>query len=245
MKIRIFAVLLLAAVCFAMFTGCSAVNALQQLDRVEDAIDHRLDVAEEKLENQIESAFTETAVPNAQSPDAAPAQTASADAKQIAKEEALSIALNHVGLTEDQISRLHIQFGYDDGHPEYDVDFHYDGMEYDYEIHAETGKILHSEIEPADRIPESASKADTTAAAPAQAPAQSAEKRLTSEEVRDIALNHAGLSANDVKGLRVEFDYDDGRPEYDVDFRSGGYEYEYEIHAETGDIITWDKEWDD
>lgn len=159
MKIRIFAVLLLAAVCFTLFTGCSAVNALQQLDRAEEVIEHRLDVAEDKLERRIEATFTEAAVPQAQAPDAAP-------------------------------------------------------------------------------------KVDTSAAAPAQAPAQPA-NRLTGEEARDIALRHAGLSANDVRGLRVEFDYDDGRPEYDVDFRSGGYEYDYEIHAETGDIITWDKELDD
>ena len=32
---------------------------------------------------------------------------------------------------------------------------------------------------------------------------------------------------------------------YEVDFEADGYEYEYEIHAETGEIITWDKEWDD
>ena len=239
MKIRIYAVLLLAAVCFTLFTGCSAVNALQQIDRAEEIIDHRLDAVEEKIENRIESAFTESAVPKAQTPDAA------AEIKQITKEDAVSIALKHAGLTEDQIIRLHTQFGYDDGHPEYDVDFLYDGMEYDYEIHAETGKILHSECELADFVPESTPKADTTMAAPAQAPTQPAENRLTSEEARDVALQHAGLSANDVKGLRVEFDYDNGRPEYDVEFNSGGYEYDYEIHAETGEIISWDKEWDD
>jgi len=244
MKIRIYAVLLLAAVCITLFTGCSSVSALQQLDRAEDALDRHLDVAEERIERQIESVFTETAVPKAQAPDAASAQAA-AENKQIAKEEAVSIALKHAGLTEDQVTRLHTRFDYDDMRPEYDVEFLYDGMEYDYEIHAETGKILHSECELADHIPESAPKADTTTAAPAQAPSPSAENRLTSEEARDIALRHAGLTADAVKGLRVDFDYDDGRPEYEVDFRSGGYEYDYEIHAETGEIITWDKEWDD
>ena len=159
--------------------------------------------------------------------------------------DSVSIALKHAGLTKDQVTYLHTRFGYDDMRPEYDVDFLYDGMEYDYEIHAETGKILQSEHELADRIPENAPKADTTAATPAQAPAQPAGNRLTSEEVRDIALRHAGLTADTVKGLRVEFDYDDGRPEYEVDFRSNGYEYDYEIHAETGEIIDWDKEWDD
>ena len=245
MKIRIYAVMLLAAVCFTLFTGCSAVNALQQLDRAEEVIEHRLDVAEDKLERRIEAAFTEAVVPKAQAPDAAPTQTTAADTKQITKEDAVSIALKHAGFTEDQVIHLRTQFGYDDGRPEYDVDFYCNGMEYDYEIHAETGKILHSECEPADYIPEGSGKADTTMAAPAQAPTQPSENRLTGEEARDIALRHAGLTLNDVKGLRVEFDHDDSRPEYDVDFRSSGYEYDYEIHAETGDIITWDKELDD
>lgn len=244
MKIRIYAILLLAAVCFTLFTGCASVSALQQLDRAEEVLDHHLDVAEEKIENQIEAALTEAPVSKEQAP-AAPAQTAAAEAKQITEEEAVSIALKHAGLTKDQVTHLYARFGYDDMRPEYDVDFLYDGMEYDYEIHAETGKILQSEHELTDRIPENAPKADTTAAAPAQAPAQPAGNRLTDEEARDIALRHAGLTADAVKGLRVEFDYDDGRPEYEVDFRSDGYEYDYEIHAETGEIIDWDKEWDD
>ena len=144
MKIRIYAVLLLAAVCFTLFTGCSAVNALQQINRAEEIIDHRLDAVEEKFESRIESALTESAAPKAQAPDAA------AEIKQIAKEDAVSIALKHAGLTKDQIIRLHTQFGYDDGHPEYDVDFLYDGMEYDYEIHAETGMIRSWDQERAD-----------------------------------------------------------------------------------------------
>ena len=238
MKIRILAVLLLAAFCFTLFTGCSAVHALQQLDRAEEVIDHRLDVVEEKIENRIESVFTEPAVPKAQAP-------AATESKQITKEDAVSIALKHAGLTEDQVTHLHTQFGYDDGRPEYDVDFLYDAMEYDYEIHAETGEILHIERELADHVPSASPNIDTVTAVPAQVPSEPVENRLTGEEARDVALRHAGLSANDVKGLRVEFDYDDGRPEYEVDFHSSGYEYDYEIHAETGEIISWDKEWDD
>lgn len=69
--------------------------------------------------------------------------------------------------------------------------------------------------------------------------------RLTPEEVQAIALEHAGLTAGQVKHLRAEFDFDDGVPEYDVEFREGRWEYEYEIHAETGAIRSYDKDWDD
>jgi len=38
---------------------------------------------------------------------------------------------------------------------------------------------------------------------------------------------------------------DDGIPEYSVEFRHDGWEYDYEIHAQTGKILDWDKERDD
>ena len=42
--------------------------------------------------------------------------------------------------------------------------------------------------------------------------------------------------------LRTEFDFDEGRPEYEVDFHHDGWEYDYEIHAETGKILSRDKD---
>ena len=92
-----------------------------------------------------------------------------------------------------------------------------------------------------DFIPE-----PTPAATPAATgPARNQPQYLSKDEAKNIALRHAGLAEKDVTHLRVEFDYDDGVPEYEVDFRHGGYEYDYEIHAETGKIRTWDKDWDD
>lgn len=163
---------------------------------------------------------------------------------QISKEDAIQIALNHAGVTVDQVSFLYADFGYDDGRPEFDVDFHYDGWEYDYEIHAETGAIVRSEREPADELPAAtdATPIATQPSAESTTPEQST--LLTKEEARDIALGHAGLSAAEVSHLKVEFDYDDGIPEYDVDFHHGGYEYDYEIHAENGSIIKSEKERD-
>lgn len=68
---------------------------------------------------------------------------------------------------------------------------------------------------------------------------------LTREEAEAIALKHAGLTAEKVKGLRAEYDRDDGVPEWEVEFYSGNMEYDYEIHAETGKILSWDQERDD
>ena len=61
----------------------------------------------------------------------------------------------------------------------------------------------------------------------------------------DAALGHAGFNADQVSGLRCEKDYDDGREIYDVEFRHGGYEYNYDIDAHSYRIVEWDKDYDD
>lgn len=173
--------------------------------------------------------------PATAAPTEAPAPT---ELKRIAAEEAETIALNHAGVSADKVTRIHTEFDYDDGRPEYDIEFYADGWEYDYEIHAETGEILRSEAEPPESRPVTTEPAATEASATMPA-------RISENEARDIALAHAGLSADQVSRLRVTFDYDDGRPEYEVDFAYDGFEYDYEIHAETGKILSWDKDRDD
>jgi len=70
-------------------------------------------------------------------------------------------------------------------------------------------------------------------------------KQLTAEEAKAIALKDAGLTVEQVTGLRAELDRDDGRPEWEVDFHHDGFEYDYTIHAETGKILESDKDRDD
>ncbi len=68
---------------------------------------------------------------------------------------------------------------------------------------------------------------------------------IGAERAEEIALNHAGLTAAQVKVLRVEADWDDNRRKYEVNFREGRMEYEYEIDAATGEILKAEKEYDD
>ena len=68
---------------------------------------------------------------------------------------------------------------------------------------------------------------------------------LTAEEALDIALTHAGLTEAQIHRLERELDRDRRGPEWDIDFTCDGFEYSYEIHAETGAILNWEKEWDD
>ena len=65
------------------------------------------------------------------------------------------------------------------------------------------------------------------------------------EKAAEIALKHAGFTKEQVTKLRVEYDYDNGMPEYEVDFHQGGYEYDYRINAELGEILSFDKDLED
>lgn len=68
--------------------------------------------------------------------------------------------------------------------------------------------------------------------------------QISPEKAREIALNHAGFTADQVERLRTEYEIDDRVPQYDVEFHVNGVEYEFEIHAESGDIISYDRDTD-
>lgn len=60
------------------------------------------------------------------------------------------------------------------------------------------------------------------------------------EKAKEVALQHAGLKASDVTFIKSVLDYDDGRKVYDVEFYSGNKEYDYEIDAQSGQVVSFD-----
>ena len=62
------------------------------------------------------------------------------------------------------------------------------------------------------------------------------------EAAQQAALTHAGVSAADTTFLEAEYDWDDGRMVYEVEFRANGREYEYEIDALTGQVLKYETE---
>ncbi len=92
--------------------------------------------------------------------------------------------------------------------------------------------------------------AEATAAPAADNGASQAQNNTSGDDIgeakaREIALEHAGLAEADVTFVKVRLDRDDGRLDYDVDFYSGNTEYDYEIDAATGEIVSFDSEIDD
>lgn len=79
--------------------------------------------------------------------------------------------------------------------------------------------------------------ADPAAAAPA-----SQDTPVTQIDAEAIALEHAGAAADQVKFLHSEYEIDDRIPQYDVAFYYNNTEYNYEIHAETGEILSFERD---
>lgn len=63
---------------------------------------------------------------------------------------------------------------------------------------------------------------------------------IEESEAKAAALEHAGLSESEVTYVSVKLDYDDGRTVYDIEFYVDNTEYDYEVDAYTGDILSYD-----
>ena len=60
------------------------------------------------------------------------------------------------------------------------------------------------------------------------------------EKAKEIALQKAGLTAEDVTFTKIGLDRDDGVWQYEIDFRQDKTEYETDINAVDGTIINWE-----
>lgn len=62
------------------------------------------------------------------------------------------------------------------------------------------------------------------------------------EAARQIALEHAGLNDSDAGSVHTKLELEDGIWQYDVEFRQDNMEYDYDIDAMTGEILSFDHE---
>ena len=68
---------------------------------------------------------------------------------------------------------------------------------------------------------------------------------IGAQAAKAAALKHAGLSESQVRELQAEWDNENGRAVYEVEFKSGGMEYDYVIDAATGAVLDHEVERDD
>ena len=175
--------------------------------------------------------------------------TAGGQAEYIGIDAAKAVALEAAGVAEDDAVFSTAGLDKRNGMDYYAVDFTADGQSYEYDIDAVTGVVIDSSSGGGTAETPAAGDDDGTASAPAAAsPSPSAGQTtggqaaaVTEEQARETALSHAGLTADQVTFVRSELDRDDGRLMYDVEFYTSDYkEYDYEIDAATGEILSYD-----
>ena len=156
----------------------------------------------------------------------------------IGKDAALSAALKAAGLNKNQVKNIEVKLDNDDGVMVYEVEFDRGYDEYDYDINAKTGAVVSydNEINGKDIKSTGSSNKNTSTAK---------ENVIGNAAAKSAALKHAGVTESQATELKVELDREDGKLVYEVEFKSAGYEYDYEIDAVKGTVLQSDKELDD
>ena len=151
--------------------------------------------------------------------------------QDIGEDAALQAALEAAGVSESDASRLRISKDRDDGRVVYEIRFDVDQTEYDYDVLASDGQILSSDVELRNDDRDDDDDRNR---------GSNADVAISREEAIDIALAKvSGATENDI---RIELDHDDGRYKYEGDIIYERVEYDFEIDANSGDVLEWSEE---
>ena len=80
----------------------------------------------------------------------------------------------------------------------------------------------------------------TTLSAPFSAFADTVKSTIGTQKAKTIALNDAKVKSSNARFVTAKLDREDGRIVYDIEFYVGNREYDYEIDAYTGRILSKD-----
>ena len=164
---------------------------------------------------------------------------AGAPAMPIGKDKARDIAVAEFGkVSTAEILHSEVDPELDESPAHYEVEITgRNGEEIEYKIDAYSGAVMEAKREAADD-----EASETQPAKPAQ---PGTAQDIGHAKAKSIALNHAGVDANTVYDMNIQLDVEDGTIIYEVEFKSGNREYDYEIDAATGAILHHETEIDD
>lgn len=176
----------------------------------------------------------------------------SSQAEYIGIDAAKAIALESAGVSKATASFSTAGLDQKNGMNFYAVDFTANGQSYEYDIDAVTGVVISSNtpeavdqgstggVEISSMTTQTATAQQNTASASQNASTGNT-PAITESRAKEIALKAAGLTGDQVTFLKSNLDYDNGQQYYDVEFYTSDYaEYDYEINASTGDVISYD-----
>ena len=161
---------------------------------------------------------------------------AGAPAMPIGKDAAAYAAEQYAGTTALDSVTAEVDPELDESPAHYEVELQTAWGEFEYLVDAYTGKVLSGQKDLLSTAP----VGDETAKP--SAPSGGAD--IGYAKAKSIALNHAGVSENQAYDMEIELDDEDGTLVYEVEFKSGGMEYSYEINAASGAILKHEAEID-
>ena len=182
---------------------------------------------------------------------------AGAPAMPIGKDAAAYAAEQYAGTTALDSVTAEVDPELDESPAHYEVELQTAWGEFEYLVDAYTGKVLSGQkdllaavsasnetTKPSGQKPASASNETTKPSAQKPAPSGTVQD-IGYAKAKSIALNHAGVSESKAYDMDIELDDEDGTLVYEVEFKSGGMEYSYEINAASGAILKHEAELDD
>ena len=173
-------------------------------------------------------AQTEATVPAA---DSATTQSSAAATAQtvtgiVDEEMAQKIALEHAGVKATDATITKSKLDYEGRRQVYEIEWYAGGKKYDYEIAVDTGEVLSSGYDEKTSGWSGSNSSNVT---------------VSEADAKQTALGRvSGATEKDI--YEWEFDYDDGRPEYEGKIIYGGTEYDFTIDASSGAVIEWEAE---
>ena len=167
---------------------------------------------------------------------------AGAPAMPIGMDAARTAAEQYAGTTALNSVTAEVDPELDESPAHYEVELHTAWGEFEYLVDAYTGNVLSGQKD----LLAAVSVSNETTKPSGQKPAPSGTVQdIGYAKAKSIALNHAGVSENQAYDMEIELDDEDGTLVYEVEFKSGGMEYSYEINAASGAILKHEAEIDD
>ena len=172
-------------------------------------------------------------------------QQPSSQAQLISMEAAQEVALKAANIAAEDAAISATTLNEVAGTSCYKVEFTSGDYAYAYTVNAETGAVMEMSSREKNAVDTQAQTEATVSAADsattqssAAATAQTVTGTVDEEMAQKIALEHAGVKATDATITKSKLDYEDGRQVYDIEWYVGGAKYDYEIAADTGEIIS-------
>lgn len=171
----------------------------------------------------------------------------------ISKNEVKNIVADNMSVNSSDLYFESIDFEMDKS--VYEVEVYYQNRDYEYKIDAKEGKIIYTDYRSVNTNNNqnntnngnnnsngNSNSSSNNGNSNGQNSLNGVTASISLDEAKNIALTNAGLDINSVRFTREELDHDNHTLVYELEFFYNNIEYDYEINATTGDIISYDKD---